>query len=362
MLCRQTVGSLCLFLLLCSSAWSQTPSTGPAAGEQPNPRQMLLNAFEKSKAAKTADDITPVIEACERALAEKLTPANQKYGEQLLGWAYNRRGELYAEQAALLSEKGQQRKANEFDALALAEFEAAVKYDPKQWKPFHNRGVSLALHGKLEDALLDFNQVLEMNPDYANAWFNRGELMFEKRRYPEAVADYSQALKRKPDDLLTLAGRGSAYVESGKAREALSDLDRALALDPNLFVARVRRGYARLQVKQWDAAAEDFRQAIKQAPQFAPAYRGAAWLMATCPEERFRNSDLALRTAAKGVELTGNHDYEALDALAAAQANAGDFETAAKTIEQALTLAPEDRKDGLRARQELYAAGKPYRQ
>lgn len=361
--CRVLTLSLLVLSSLAVIAGGQQPKEGAAAVvSSPAARKMLLDAFGRSKVAKTADDITPIIELCEKALADQLTPANKIYGEQLLSWAYNRRGELFAEQAATFFEQGRERKANEFDALALSEFEAAIKFDATKWKPFHNRGVSLALHGRLDDALIDFNRVLEMSPDYANAWFNRGELMFEKRRYADAAADYSQALKRKPDDAMSLAGRGSAYLESGKLREALADLDRAVALDANQFAARVRRGDARQSAKQWDAAAEDYRQAIKQAAQYAPAYRGAAWLMATCPEERYRNPDLALRTAQKAVELTGSHDYEALEALAAAQANAGEFEAAVKSVEQALALAPEDRKDVVNERKEIYAANKPYRQ
>jgi tetratricopeptide (TPR) repeat protein len=341
------------------------PMVTPASAGPVKPssaRQALLEAFEKSKVAKTADEITPIIETCEKALVEELTPANQAYAHQLAAWAYNRRGELYAEQAAAFFDQGQERKANEFDALALAEFEAALQHDPQRWKALHNRGVSLALHGRLDEAFVDFNKVIELNKDYVNAWFNRAELLRERRQFADAIKDYDEALKRNANDELALVGRGTAYLGAGQPQKGAADLDRALSINAKNGLALCRRGDIRQQLKQWNAAAEDYRQAIQLGAKNADAYRGAAWLMATCPEERFRNPELALKSAQKAVELAGEQDFEALDALAAAQANAGDFATAAATIARALLVAPADLKEGLESRQAAYQSEMPYRQ
>jgi tetratricopeptide (TPR) repeat protein len=114
-------------------------------------------------------------------------------------------------------------------------------------------------------------------------------------------------------------------------------------------------------VGQWEDAAEDFRQAIKNSPKLGRAYRGAAWLMATCPEDNFRNAELALASARKAVQLDGNGDFTYLDTLAAALANAGEYEDAVATQEKALQIAPDAAMEELRSRLSLYAAGKPFR-
>jgi hypothetical protein len=45
--------------------------------------------------------------------------------------------------------------------------------------------------------------------------------------------------------------------------------------------------------------------------------------MATCPDSKMRNTDLALRAAQQALELLGRKDYRALGTMAAALANAG---------------------------------------
>ena len=52
----------------------------------------------------------------------------------------------------------------------------------------------------------------------------------------------------------------------------------------------------------------NYRQAIKLSPKLGRAYRGVAWLMATCPEERFRNAELAVASARQALALDGNGD------------------------------------------------------
>ena len=64
--------------------------------------------------------------------------------------------------------------------------------------------------------------------------------------------------------------------------------------------------------------------------------------------------------------LTGYRQPLALDALAAAYAEYGNFdkaaETARKALELALQLGPEEHINGLKKRLKLYQSGQPYRQ
>ena len=122
------------------------------------------------------------------------------YADELAAWAHNRRGELQAKQAVDLAQQDRQSEAAELDAQALADFETAVRMDPKNWKPLHNRGVSRALADRLDEALEDFSRVIELKPDYANAWFNRAEIRAERGELEDAVTDYTQAIKLKPED------------------------------------------------------------------------------------------------------------------------------------------------------------------
>jgi hypothetical protein len=105
------------------------------------------------------------------------------------------------------------------------------------------------------------------------------------------------------------------------------------------------------------------RAALKASPEFAPALIDAAWLMATCPDEAFRNGAKAEELANKAVQLTGEKNARALAALAAALAERGKFEEAQKAQESALQAGFGDKRltEGAEADLELFKQEKPVR-
>ena len=84
--------------------------------------------------------------------------------------------------------------------------------------------------------------------------------------------------------------------------------------------------------------------------------------MATCPDARFRETDKAISAAQKAIDLDGDKDYRYLDTLAAAQANAGQFEAAKKSANLALGAAPPKESSKIRQRLDLYEGGRAYRE
>ena len=100
-------------------------------------------------------------------------------------------------------------------------------------------------------------------------------------------------------------------------------------------------------------------------PQSAEAQRKLAWLLATSPAKSRRNAAEALEHARRAVQLTAGNDPDALDALAAAYAEAGRFPDALATAHKALDLAEKQGKaelaEGLRTRIALYECGEPFR-
>jgi serine/threonine-protein kinase len=66
-------------------------------------------------------------------------------------------------------------------------------------------------------------------------------------------------------------------------------------------------------------------------------------------------------SARQALALDGNGDYAYFDTLAAALANAGEFDDAKATQEKAIQIAPDAKASELSARLTLYKAGRPYR-
>ena len=109
-------------------------------------------------------------------------------------------------------------------------------------------------------------------------------------------------------------------------------------------------------------AIADYEQAIKLDPNDGLACNNLAWLQATCPDARFRDGHKAVENANRAYQLSGGKSAAAIDTLAVAYAESGDFEKAkqwqAKVIEMATN---EKEKEDYRSRLRLYEQGKPYR-
>ena len=108
---------------------------------------------------------------------------------------------------------------------------------------------------------------------------------------------------------------------------------------------------------------EGFEAALKLNP-MDWVYRVFAHFRATCPDEKYRDGKKAVELAKTAIEKAGKDaDWSYHAALAAAYAEAGDFELAVAEQRKALddkSLDAEDRKK-METRLELYRAKKPFR-
>jgi tetratricopeptide (TPR) repeat protein len=115
---------------------------------------------------------------------------------------------------------------------------------------------------------------------------------------------------------------------------------------------------------EYKKALADYERAMQINPRCDGAINGQAWLLATCPDESCRSGKKAIELAKRACELTDWQSGEYLDSLAAACAEAGEFDQAMKWETKALEDAAFEKNSGARARKclELYQAGKPYRE
>jgi len=309
---------------------------------------LIDEAFAKSKDASTEAAYSEIIELCRRARAGGIKPNLEEYCKRLLAWSHNRRGEARAN--------------NKQDAEALADFEAAVGLDASNWRAVHNRGVSYAAQGKVKEALADFDRTLTLNDRYPNAYFNRAQLRYTQRDFRGAIDDYSAALELGKPDASLLSNRGHAFYRLERYGEALRDYAEALRIDPSNVPALINRGETFCDLGRFGEAAKDYQDAIKADPKSGRAYQAAAWLMATCPDNHYRNKKLAIEAAQRALQLEGPDNYRALETLAAAQANAGQFAEAKATQEKAIAKAPRSELVPAEKRMGLYQRELAYRE
>ncbi|MBS0211318.1 MAG: hypothetical protein JSS27_20420 [Planctomycetes bacterium] len=169
---------------------------------------------------------------------------------------------------------------------------------------------------------------------------------------------------------LTRRGRmaleAAGDADGGKRQAALNDFNEAIAADPTYVNGRLGRAVAHQRLGQWGAACDDLRVALQQAPEDPTVLRAAAWLLATAPDERFRDEKLALAAAQRAVELARERDFRSLDVAAAAQANAGNYTEAARLGHRAIQMSRQSATPAEQAaisrRVERYHRQLPYRQ
>ena len=189
----------------------------------------------------------------------------------------------------------------------------------------------------------------------AVAWRHRGE-------FDRAIADYSEML-RLMLTAVTYTNRGVAWEAKQEYDEAIADHNQAIRLDPANKIAYFNRGDAWSGNKEYGKAIADFNEAIRLDPNYSSPYKGLAWVYATCPDDQFRDGARAVRLATRACELSGWTDAEKLSTLAAAYAEAGDFEQALKYQQKAMDLHAGNAEflKTAEPRLELYRDNKPYR-
>ncbi len=81
---------------------------------------------------------------------------------------------------------------------ALADFNRAIKIDPKKAAGYLGRGNTLNILGQYEKAIADYNITLEINTELAEAYVNRGSAYSHLGEIEKAIADYEKGLALKP--------------------------------------------------------------------------------------------------------------------------------------------------------------------
>jgi len=113
----------------------------------------------------------------------------------------------------------------------------------------------------------------------------------------------------------------------------------------------------------FEGAAAHFAEAARLNPNDGNACNNHAMMLASCPEAKCRDGKKAVEAATRACELTQWKRPDFLDTLAAAYAEAGDFNAAVMWQTRAIEILTDERnRDAFRSRVALYEAKKPYRE
>ena len=227
-------------------------------------------------------------------------------------------------------------------------------------------GNALEQQGNFEKALLHYFKALAINPNYAEAHNHLGHNLARQKKYKDAIYHYNEALRIKPTYTEAHNNLGTVLAYQGNFKEAVYHFNKALESNPKYAGAYYNLGKLYANHGKIEKAILLYQKALKLNPENTQALYNLSWLTATHENEKFRNGEKAVELGEKLCKITQYNQPLALDALAAAYAETGRFDTAVLTAQRALKLAqvlgPQELALGLKKRLQLYKTERPFRQ
>jgi tetratricopeptide (TPR) repeat protein len=262
----------------------------------------------------------------------------------------------FAGRAAIWGFKG------EYDKQ-IKDCDTAIELEPTSILAHLNRAAANYHKRDYAKAIKDWDEVIRLDPKSVAAYHYRGITWHMRQYCEEALKDLNEAIRLDPGSAPTYADRALAYFDQGKFDAALKDANEAIRLDAKGALSYRTRAVVWHGKKAYDNAIKDFREALSRDANCVLALDGLAFLLATCPESKYRDGKQAVELACQACKLTGWKSGYELAILAAAFAESGDFPSAIAYGGQALGDPAYQGKAGdeFRKRLELYKKKTPYR-
>jgi tetratricopeptide (TPR) repeat protein len=217
--------------------------------------------------------------------------------------------------------------------------ERALALDPDLHVAGNMLGVMLLELGQSQRGLELLESTSQALPDSPDASFNLAMGYKGLDRLAEAEATFGELLERWPDFSRARYERGVLRGSDGRLEEALEDFERVVADAPQLSSAYTSLARAQADLGRYAASAATLRKGATHI-RMDPFTRGQlAWLLATCPEEEVRDGEEALKISRWLCDGTRYKDPNALQILAGALAEVGEFEEAIEMAEKAVAEA-----------------------
>ncbi|MHC4426413.1 MAG: protein kinase domain-containing protein [Planctomycetota bacterium] len=279
--------------------------------------------------------------------------------------------------------------------LALGKAEMANRLEPNNPDILIILGLAQYRVGAYQDVLTTLTECENWRP---GPFIFKGMALYQLGRAAEARAALNRAHALLEDWLFDavsvvrpfvmeaeklLAGEGTKLyslweaIEEGRGKESVQMIEELQSSKDAETTARMEgavmwigRGcynYAKTKMSggEFAEAISYFEAAVRIDPNRALAFNDLAWLRATCVVAEFRDGAKAVEEATRACELMNFKKAHYVGTLAAAYAEAGDFDSAVKRQREAMDLLTEQEEElrgDFEERLRLYQSGKPYRE
>jgi tetratricopeptide (TPR) repeat protein len=206
-------------------------------------------------------------------------------------------------------------------------------------------------------------RIHEYPDDVAEAltWRDRSWEYHNERQFVRARMRLQRALSLRPDLAAIWMSSSNCWAWENDQARALADIEQALKLAPDVAEIHFIRGRLREKAGQLTDAVTDYERA-RELDYLDPALRvQLAWLRSASHDAALRDGEQAQKHARAIADSPLIDDWLKQAVLAAALAECGQFEEAARVNRESGKMAPYSERQRVDERQQLYEAGQPYR-
>ena len=134
-----------------------------------------------------------------------------------------------------------------------------------------NLGYTLAMLGKVNEAINHYRGALQMDSTNVNAYFHLANAQLSQGQLEHAIENYRKALKLRPSHGRTHFALAGALERQGSMKAAMEHYQEAINLEPQFAEPYVKVGMMLARQDQLDAAIHYFRHALGIRPDFTDA-------------------------------------------------------------------------------------------
>jgi tetratricopeptide (TPR) repeat protein len=283
----------------------------------------------------------------------------------------------------------------------LSLFNRSIEVDPKDEMAWMLAGLEYQHQGNYDKVIDYLTHATVLNNQFNLAWYNLGRAYALKKDYSNAINAYESAAAcawYDGDKVNIYNSLGDACTATGQFNEAIANYQDSLQINPGQPYVQSKLAQALINNNQSDQAIDAYQNAISLNPNYLEAQLGLAmlldstghdaeaiphyrkvieldtnvlaalnnlaWIMATDSDPRLRDGKGAVPLALHACERTDYQEAFLIGTLAAAYAEAGQFDQAAAMAQKARDVALAHGQKGIADSNaqllQLYKSGKAF--
>jgi tetratricopeptide (TPR) repeat protein len=248
---------------------------------------------------------------------------------------------------------------------ATESFRKGLALAPNEPSLHHKLGTALFLSGDARGAVDEFEQALRLSPTFAKAHYSLGVILASNGQPEKAVEHWVAAIRSEPGYVEARLQLANTLRRGGQFAASLVHYDYIIKTDPRVPEARFGYAASLIRLRRYAEARDRLVAAMSEYPAESSFALAAARLFAAAPDDRVRDGRRAMAIVAVLVTGKGLRSPEALEIMAMAQAETGQYSSAAMWQREAIAAASKAGERGIAERiadnLRLYEASKPCR-